>query len=114
MRGTILRMAKRAEWESRVASWRASGLSSNDFCKGRGYSPKSLLWWSCQLRRSEGGKPAKTTDVRLARVIRAPSPSSAAPAVLIEFEGARVAVGGGASAETLRAVFEALRGRSAP
>jgi hypothetical protein len=34
--------------------------------------------------------------------------------VLIEFEGARVAVGSAASAETLRAVFEALRGRGAP
>lgn len=69
------------------------------------------MWWSSQLRRKRASKPAKTAEVRLARVVRGPS---AAPAVLIELEGARVAVSSSASAETLRAVFDALRGRCAP
>jgi hypothetical protein len=109
-------MAKRAEWESRVASWRASGLTSKDFCRGRGYSPKSLLWWSCQLGRKRGEVPSRPASVRLARVIR--STSAASPmttAVLIEIEGARVAVSSGTNPETLRVVFDALRARtSAP
>ena len=109
-------MAKASEWESRVASWRASGLTSSEFSKGRGYSHKSLLWWSCQLRRKPASTPARTGGVRLARVIR-PTPSAPAvtTTVLIEIEGARVAVSSGANAETLRAVFDALRARaSAP
>jgi hypothetical protein len=107
-------MAKASEWESRVASWRASGLTSNEYCKGRGYSPKSLLWWSCQLGRKRVETPSRTGSVRLARVIR-PTPSASTTTVLIEIDGARVAVSSGANAETLRVVFDALRARtSAP
>lgn len=106
-------MAKRAEWESRVASWRASGLTSKDFCRGRGYSPKSLLWWSCQLGRKRSEASPRPGGVRLARVIRSTSAvSPVTTAVLIEIEGARVAVSSGANPETLRAVFDALRARA--
>lgn len=106
-------MAKRAEWESRVASWRASGLTSSEFCKGRGYSHKSLLWWSCQLGRKRVETPSRTGSVRLARVIRtAPSASPLTAAVLIEMDGARVAVSSGTNVETLRVVFDALRTRA--
>ena len=106
-------MAKRADWELRVASWRASGLTSSEFCKGRGYSPKSLLWWSCQLGRKRVEAPGIAGSERLARVVRTPSAASAVtPTILIEVEGARVAVSSGANAETLCAVFEALRARA--
>jgi hypothetical protein len=57
---------------------------------------------------------SKPVGVRLARVVRTPSTPSPSTAVLIEFEGARVAVGSSASAETLRTIFEALRHRSTP
>ena len=107
-------MAKASEWEARVSSWRSSGLTSAEFCERHGYSAKSLLWWSSQLRHRRAGKSSKATAVGLARVVRTPSVASTASAVLIELEGARIAVGSAASAETLRAVFEALRGRSAP
>ena len=103
-------MAKASEWESRVASWRASGLTSAEYCKGRGYSPKSLLWWSCQLRGKRAEPRSKPGGVRMARVIRStPSKSAVTAMVLIELEGARIAVSSGANAETLRAVFDALR-----
>lgn len=109
-------MAKASEWESRVGSWKASGLTSKEFCEGRGYSPKSLLWWSCQLRAKRVQARTKSNGVRMARVIRStPSAAAVTAMVLIEFEGARVAVSSGANAETLRAVFDALRSRgSAP
>ncbi len=66
------------------------------------------------VRHRRAGRSSKTTAVRLARVVRTPSAASTASAVLIELEGARIAVGSAASAETLRVVFEALRGRRAP
>ena len=109
-----MRMARASEWQLRVASWRASGLKSEEFCKGKGYSARSLLWWSSQLRRGRVGKPKKAASVQMARVVRAPIVASASGVVLVELGGARVAVSGGTSAETLRAVFEALRPRSAP
>lgn len=96
-----------------MASWRASGLTSREFCKVRGYSPKSLLWWSCQLGRKREETARRTGGVRLARVIRtAATTSPVTTAVLIEIEGARIAVSSGANAETLRVVFDALRARA--
>lgn len=107
-------MTKASEWEARVASWRASGLTSKEFSSRHGYSASSLLWWSSQLRRKRGAKASKQAEVRLARVIRTPNALCAAASVLIEFEGARVAVSDATNGETLRAVFEALRRRTAP
>jgi hypothetical protein len=106
-----MRMANASEWELRVATWRASGLRSEEFCKGRGYSPKSLLWWSSRLRHKRVGKASKRGHVQLAKVIRTPATPPTAT-VLIEIEGARIAVGSGASTETLCAVFDALRSRT--
>jgi hypothetical protein len=101
-------MAKAAEWEARVASWRASGLKSEEFCRGRGYSARNLLWWSSQLRRRRAVPAPKASGVQMARVVRSASAPTASTAVLIEADGVRVAVGSDANAETLRAVFEAL------
>jgi len=101
-------MAKAAEWEARVASWRASGLRSEEFCRGRGYSSRSLLWWSSQLRRRRVVPAPKASGVQMARVVRNASAPLGTRAVLIEADGVRVAVGSDASAETLRAVFDAL------
>jgi hypothetical protein len=57
--------------------------------------------------------PARPGSVRLARVIRtAPTASTVTTAVLIELDGARVAVSSGANVETLRVVFDALRSRA--
>ena|GEM_PF-6014588 len=49
--------------------------------------------------------------MQLAKVIRTPT-TPPTTAVLIEIEGARIAVGSGANAETLRVVFDALRSRA--
>ena len=94
-----------------MASWRASGLTSTEFCKGRGYARSSLLWWSSRLRGKRSNKP-KAGAIRLARVIRAPAATAPAAAVLIEVDGARIAVGRDVHVETLRAVFDALRART--
>jgi len=70
-----------------------------------------LLWWSSRLRHKRIDKSAKRGHVQLAKVIRTPT-TPPTTAVLIEIEGARIAVGSGANAETLRVVFDALRSRA--
>lgn len=63
--------------------------------------------------RERGSLVVRATPVvRMARVVRTPSPSGGltAGAVLVELAGARVIVPSGAQAETVRVVVEALRG----
>jgi hypothetical protein len=101
-----------AEWAERVQAWRASGLTSNEFCRGRSFSARALLWWSSQLRRKRGsassvGEPR----VVLARVVReggAPALTARA-AIKLEVGGARVEVPPGTDRATLSMVLEALR-----
>lgn len=105
-------MAKASEWMERVDAWRASGLSAAEFCEGREYSAKGLLWWSSHFRRH--GKPARSgsTGVALARVVRSPvekaTPQSASAAIVVRTKRARVEVRSGADQATLSAVFTAL------
>jgi hypothetical protein len=107
-------MASASEWADRVSEWKASGEGAKEFCAGRGYSANTLLWWSSQLRRGRALKATKAPSVQMARVVRAPSVATPPGVVLVELGGARVAVSSGASPDTLRAVFDALRPRSAP
>ena len=42
-------MADTTTWRKRVATWRASGLSASEFCKGREFPAGTLYWWSSRL-----------------------------------------------------------------
>src|SRR5690606_24907151 len=52
-------MASAAEWSRRVASWRRSGLSAEEFASGKDYRAKTLAWWSSELKRRERSRPAR-------------------------------------------------------
>lgn len=88
---------------NRVEAWRQSGQSSREFCAGRGYAAKTLLWYSSRLGRET--KKSRTAMVRVRRA-EAPAPTP----ILVEVDGARVHVSTGADGATLTTVFEALRG----
>ena len=105
-------MATEAEWVARVESWRASGASARDFCKGKDYPARGLQWWASRLRKraalvSERPKPV----VALAQIVRrSPAQCEAtARSIVVEFDGARVEVGEGADRALLLVVFEVLR-----
>ena len=98
-------MTKAAEWAERVEQWRASGLRSAEFCRGREFTARNLLWWSSHFRRQ--GPPTKERQQRsvtFARVVRSPKgcaaerheAAPAAPAVTIELSAGRVRVDSGA------------------
>ena len=103
-------MAKAAEWVERVEAWRSSGSTAREYCKGKGFTASSLLWWSSQLQRAGTKKrPSSSGDVRLARVVRSTS-ASAAP-IVVHVGDARVEVSSGADAALLWAVMDALISR---
>lgn len=77
-------------WAKRVAAWRKSGLTSEEFSKGREFTAGGLRYWAHQLhkepeKRQQRGKPAKAKSaaepmpVRLVRVVRQPGGRTAVP-----------------------------------
>lgn len=120
-------MANAALWEKRVEQWRASGLSSKDFCDGQDFTAGALRYWAHQMQKrqvqSDGSPPQ---GVRLARVVQAPTAaktsrasrfagdktSSTESALLLKVQGARIAVRSGFDEATLAAVLEVLDQRA--
>lgn len=98
-------------WAARVADWRASGLTSTAFCKGRDFTPGGLRHWAYVLKR-RGVTARATTPRAIRRVqVKASAPAAPAPPLTIEVGGARLAVPGGFDSSTLRTVLETLVAR---
>lgn len=112
-------MADASTWGSRVALWRASGMTSTEFCEGKEFTAGGLRHWAHRLgktRKREAAKPR----VHLARVLRrpAPQPQSARSTppradarLVVELGGARVSVLVGFDQGTLAAVLDVLAAR---
>lgn len=96
-------MATRETWKKRVAGWRASGLSAEDFALGRGFNADALREMGLQLSRAE-------PEVRLARVELVPERVPEVPVVLCA-GAVRVELVRGFSRETLTAVLDVIEGR---
>jgi len=101
-----------AKWSERVADWRASGKTAEEYAQGRGFEPSTLRFWSSRLRQIEG-RTAKgaTPRVRMARVVSVGSrvPAAERPLVVV-VGGARIEVRGGFDRRVLREIVDALGG----
>src|SRR5208337_5139988 len=110
---------KAMTWAKRVAEWKASGLTSEQYCAGRDFTAGGLRHWSHRLGKTVGREVA-TPAVRLARVVRrqrtaTPVERVAEPTgdvrLVVEVGEARVVVPRGFDAVTLGAVLEVLGSR---
>lgn len=99
-------------WKKRVASWRASGQTADEFSEGRPWSPKTLRWWSSRLRR-EGASASATPIVRIAQLVRPPAVERGAVVVEALDARVRVTVEAGAPTETVAAVLGIVMPREA-
>lgn len=112
-------MTKAAEWADRVRRWRASGERSREFCEGKSYSARSLLWWSSYFRRNGFPATSAGSSVSLARVVRRADALVAARAantgggLVIELSGVSIRVDGGVERATLAMVVDVLRSNHA-
>ena len=103
-------MTNLAAWATRVEEWRASGLTSAEFCEGGGFSAGGLRNAAHQLDK-QARTAARSPRVVLARVVRAPAVPVApelTARVVIEVGRARVAVAPGVDRATLATVLELL------
>src|ERR1041384_6411973 len=84
-------------WRSRVAAWRASGETAEEFSAGRGFAVGTLRWWSSRLGRESAPASVASSGIRLAKVVRSTEPASVvAPngcgPIIIEMDDTRVRV----------------------
>jgi transposase len=118
-------MATAADWATRVKDWEASGKTAQEFCAGRPFKAKNLVWWSSHFRRKGAAAPKKQ-GMSWARVVRGaakpagnpPSPTEptdsdrtgrrTAQPIVIQIGGARIQLMPDGDQSALIAVFEAL------
>jgi hypothetical protein len=95
---------KSEEWVERIAAQQCSGMSVKQFCKERGLTECSFYAWRKRLQ--ERG------PVRFALVERSgrrQDPVTDGALELVLASGARLRIGAGVDAATLRTVLDALR-----
>lgn len=111
----MTRAAAKPEWEGRIAAWRASGLSSEKFARGRGFSPDSLRKWDKRLRE-EDPTPRFLQLVKRSPASADPAPGATPPAhtavpsrgLVIEIGSARIHVDAAVDDAFLRRVVRAV------
>lgn len=97
-------VAKNNEWRDRIAEQERCGISVKGFCKERGLAEHQFYYWRKRLRNPP-------PPVRFALVDRGAgvAPVTQAELELVLASGARLRIGTGVDAATLRTVLEALR-----
>jgi len=97
-------------WKKRVASWRASGETAEEFSEGRPWSPKTLRWWSSRLGRKTAA-PAVPV-VRVAQLVRSSVPieRERGGSIVVEALDARlrITIEAGAERDTVATVLGVL------
>lgn len=97
-------------WKKRVASWRASGQTAEEFSEARPWSPKTLRWWSSRLGRKTAA-PAVPV-VRVAQLVRSSVPveRERGGSIVVEALDARlrITIEVGAERDTVAVVLGAL------
>ncbi|ATB45939.1 IS66 family insertion sequence element accessory protein TnpA [Corallococcus macrosporus] len=102
-------MANAELWKKRVEEWRTSGLSAEEYCRGKEFTPSPLYRWSSRLAKA--GRGEEEAAVPLVRLVSSPARVEAAPGaglVVIEAHGARVLVPAGADVATVGVALAAL------
>lgn len=68
--------ATEQKWIERVEGWQESGLTSEQFSAGRGFSANGLRHWAYKLGKTRRRKPrSEAADLRIVRVVRTASES---------------------------------------
>jgi hypothetical protein len=95
-----------AIWVKRVEQWQRSGLSSEAFAAGKGFTGAGLRHMAHRVRSEarEGARP----EMALARVVRSTVSAGETPVVL-DLDGVRIEVRRGASREALGLVLDVLK-----
>lgn len=100
-------MATRETWAVRVRDWKRSGLTAAEFGQREGLRPRTLTWWSSELRRS----PVALAKPPVVEVMVAPRAATASSLEVVLTSGTRVMVPIGFDETTLGRLLTVLEGR---
>jgi hypothetical protein len=98
-------MAIDAIWVKRVQQWQRSGLSSEAFAAGKGFTGAGLRHMASRVRSESGSQ--ELPNIALARVVTSRPVTTETPVVL-ELNGIRIEVRRGAAPEALALVLDVL------
>ena len=111
----MTKAAAKPQWETRIAAWRASGLSSEKFARSQGFSPQSLRNWEKRLREGDSAprflQLVKRAPALAEPAAKAPSPPPSkglARGLVIEVGSARIHVDASVDEALLRRVVRAI------
>ena len=93
-------------WKKRVADWRASGHTAEEFSEGCPWSPKTLRWWASRLGRDRA--TATTPVIRVAQLVRPPAVERGAVVVEVLDAHLRITIEAGAQPDTAAVVLGTL------
>jgi len=96
-----------ANWVKRVEQWQRSGLSSEAFAAGKGFTGAGLRHMAHRIRCESRG--ARVPEIALARVVTSSSTPANEPPVVVDLGDVRVEVRRGASREALALVLDVLK-----
>ena len=96
-----------AIWVKRVGQWQRSGLSSEAFAAGKGFTGAGLRHMAYRLRCETRDGPVP--EIALARVVTSTASSSNETPVVLDLGGVRIEVRRGASREALALVLDVLK-----
>ncbi len=91
-----------ATWSARVAEWKASGKTVEEFAASESYAPSTLRWWSSRLRR----RVSKKSSLAMVRVVR--TSEVRRELLVVEVGLARIVIGAGFDPALLARVVAAL------
>lgn len=93
-------------WVKRVEQWQRSGLSSEKFAAGKGFTGAGLRHMAHRVRAES--RPGAGPEIALARVVTSTATSADETAVVVDVDGVRIEVRSGASREALALVLDLL------
>lgn len=100
-------MATRETWAARVREWKRSGLTAAEFGQREGLRPRTLTWWSSELRRS----PLALAKPPVVEVMVARKDPAASSLEVVLANGVRVTVPIGFDEATLTRLLTVLEER---
>ena len=102
------RQDSQIEWTERLARWKRSSLTRQEFAQREGVSPEQLTWWKGRLRTLQCDAPAAETPL----FVELKGPSAGVGVELVMRSGAVMRVPVGFDEDTVARLVRVLDGEA--
>ncbi len=107
---------RREEWRKRVARWKDSGLTAQEYASEAGLNPRTLAWWKSALEREAreaSARPSRASAQTPLKLIELAPPVAAACTIELELgSGRRLRFTEAVAPEAIARLLAVLEARS--